>query len=93
MNSLRQALVRLFRFFRPRNFEAEMAEEMRQHLDVGLLDQRQQVAGAIYICCVHGLGIAHPQPIVRRDGNEHLAVTERRTKALRIAKIANHCFS
>jgi len=33
MNSLRQALVRLFRFFRPRNFEAEMAEEMRQHLE------------------------------------------------------------
>ncbi|HVU16616.1 MAG TPA: ABC transporter permease [Candidatus Didemnitutus sp.] len=33
MNSLRQALVRVFRFFRPRNFEAEMAEEMRQHLE------------------------------------------------------------
>jgi predicted permease len=33
MNSLRQVLVRLFRFFRPRNFEAEMAEEMRQHLE------------------------------------------------------------
>src|ERR1051326_2371850 len=33
MNSLRQAFVRLSRFFRPRNFEAEMAEEMRQHLE------------------------------------------------------------
>lgn len=33
MNSPRQALVRLFRLFRPRNFEAEMAEEMRQHLE------------------------------------------------------------
>lgn len=33
MSSLRQMLVRLFRFFRPRNFEAEMAEEMRQHLE------------------------------------------------------------
>jgi len=33
MSSLRQALVRVFRFFRPRNFEAEMAEEMRQHLE------------------------------------------------------------
>lgn len=33
MTSLRQALIRLFRFFRPRNFEAEMAEEMRQHLE------------------------------------------------------------
>ena len=39
MNSPRQALVRLFRFFRPRNFEAEMAEEMRQHLERRIQDK------------------------------------------------------